>query len=118
MFKRHFNLFLLLLIFAFGQISLVSHEISHYADIYADSNNVQQKQGANPSESHQKTDKDVFIKTCVTCLAYSIIAASNIVNPVIFRLAMLEQHYYLADGVVSFSRHFTFYPARAPPVLV
>ena len=124
MLKRRLNLFVLLFTFAFAQIGMVTHEISHYADV----SRVEQTQVHQASElqnqqphqlaGRQSKDQDSINKPCTTCLAYSAIGNSHLVNPFVFNLAVFEQHYFLVDKTAHFARHFSHYPARAPPTLV
>ena len=135
MFKRQFNLFVLLFAFAFAQIGMVTHEISHYADAsrleqteahQVDEVQTQQayqakelqKQQPHQLAGRQTKDQDSLNKPCTTCLAYSAIGNGHLVNAFVFNVAVFEQHYFLADETAHFARHFNHYPARAPPTLV
>lgn len=118
MLMRRFNLFLLLLTFAFAQIGLVTHELSHFADTNSVVQKTQQIQSSHQSDERQKQDKDSLNKSCPTCLAYSIIASSHTINAFVLTLAVFEQHYFLAIEASGLNCHFRYYPARAPPILV
>ena len=117
MFKRQFNLFVLLFAFAFAQIGMVMHEISHYADAKTSHRYIEQTQAFQLGAT-QNNDQDSLNKPCTTCLAYSAIGHGHLVNNFVFNVAVFEQHYFLANENVHFTRHVSYYPARAPPSLV
>ena len=124
MFKRQFNLFVLLFTFAFAQIGMVTHEISHYGVTskfeQAQVHQADELQNQQPHQlaGRQSKDQDSINKPCTTCLAYSAIGNSHLVNPFVFNVAVFEQHYLLTDVTAQSDRHFSNYPARAPPTLV
>lgn len=89
----------LILLFAFTQIGVATHEISHFAD-----DNTQHQQEKN---SHQNQ--------CEQCLNYGHAAVADITPVFTFDVSPIEQIFSANLFVSSFSVAVSFYSARAPP---
>jgi hypothetical protein len=89
----------LILLFAFTQIGVATHEISHLAD-----GNTQHQQDQN---NHQNQ--------CEQCLSYGHAAVADITPVFTFDFTPAEQIFTASVLASSFSAATSFYSARAPP---
>ena len=110
MFKRNCQLLMLLFAFAFAQLGMLTHEITHYSDV----NQVT----VDYNQQHKKNTPQETQSPCVTCLAYGGLSSLDTVTPMVFTFDASEQYYFVFDNTQHFTRHFSNSLARAPPVLV
>jgi hypothetical protein len=88
----------LVLLFAFTQMGVATHEISHFT-----------------SSKHQQQDQNSHETQCGQCLSYSQAAAADIVHAFAFESSPAD-HIYVSAELDLFASSFTsFYSARAPP---
>lgn len=97
MLQRTFIHVCLILLFAFTQMGVATHEISHFTD-------EQQQQDKN----HQQSQ-------CEQCLVLSHAASAPLAYSFVFASTPLEQLYFAELSASAFSRTATLYSARAPP---
>lgn len=90
----------LVLLFAFTQMGVATHEISHLAD------NKQHQQDQNHHENQ-----------CGQCLSYSHTAVADLTPSFNFQVPPAEYLFAASESANSFSASPTFYSARAPPTL-
>ncbi len=88
----------LVLLFAFTQMGVATHEISHLTD------NKQHQQDQNNHENQ-----------CGQCLSYSHTAVADLAPTFTFQVAPAERIFVARESSNSFSATSTFYSARAPP---
>lgn len=91
--------FLLIFLFAFTQIGVVTHEISHFSD----------------AAKHSQQDKNTSAEQCGQCISYAQVAIG--LQPHAFEL-----HDFITSFELNSSKRFnlqpsllTAYAARAPP---
>ena len=90
----------LILLFAFTQMGVATHEISHFSD-----NNQQHQQDQNSHESQ-----------CGQCLVYSHAATADVGHSLTFDVAPTD-HIFVAEAFSpSASALSNAYSARAPPL--
>lgn len=99
MLQRAIVHFSLILLFAFTQMGVATHEISHLTD-----NN----------QSHQQ-DKNSHESQCGQCLAYSHAATADVSNPYVFDVSAVVQVYTLGAFTSTTLTTSSVYSARAPP---
>lgn len=102
MFKRAAIHFLLVFLFAFTQMGVATHEISHYA---------------NPAKvKHSQQDKNSPTEQCGQCIAYAQVA--NGLQSQSFVLPGSNASFAIASTVdhQHYSHHHAAYSARAPPL--
>ena len=109
MLQRYVIHFALIFLFAFTQIGVVTHEISHLTDAAA---HMQQKQS---QQEQQSPTKHTAAEQCEQCLHYAKVANGLALTD--FSLSVIS-----ADAIATFSdssdfqSHFSSaYSARAPP---
>lgn len=101
MLQRAFIHLSLILLFAFTQMGVATHEISHLTDT--------QKQHQE-DKSHQQSQ-------CEQCLVLSHAASAPLAYSVVFVSTSIIQFYFAEQTASSVSRAATPYSARAPPSL-
>jgi cytochrome c-type biogenesis protein CcmH/NrfF len=100
MLQRFFVHFSLILLFAFTQMGVATHEISHLSD----------------GKQQQQQDKNNHKSQCEQCLSYSHAANAPLAHSFTFAVAQTE-HVFVACKVASTTSASTpFYNARAPPI--
>lgn len=98
MFKRFAANFALIFLFAFVQIGVSTHEISHFSD----------------ATQHSQQDKNTHSQ-CAQCISYAEVAGGLPVPSFTF-LVDSARFTLIADHQLSFhSHHSNYYAARAPP---
>ncbi len=102
MFKRLAIHFLLVFLFAFTQIGVATHEISHYAD---------------PAK-HSQQDKNSPAEQCGQCIAYAQVASGLQAQP--FLLPNSDARFETTSHVnfSHYATHHAAYSARAPPITI
>lgn len=99
MLQRIFIHLSLVLLFAFTQMGVATHEISHLTD-----NNQQHQQDQNNTESQ-----------CEQCLSYSHAAVADLAPAFTFLVAPAEHIFTASEFTSTLSANLSFYSARAPP---
>ena len=91
--------FLLIFLFAFTQIGVATHEISHFSD----------------NKKHQQQDKNTAAEQCGQCIAYAQVASG--LQPQVFVLHAFETRFEFNSSSRSNLQPslLTAYTARAPP---
>jgi len=89
----------LILLFAFTQIGVATHEISHLTD----------------GDTQHQQDQNNHQNQCEQCLSYSHAAVADIAPVFTFDFTPAEQIFTASVFVSSFSAATSFYSARAPP---
>lgn len=89
----------LILLFAFTQMGVVTHEISHLSD----------------SKQHQQ-DQNNHKNQCEQCLGYSHTAVADLTPTFTFEVTPTEPIFATREFTSSFSVTSSFYSARAPPI--
>ena len=100
MLQRFALQFLLIFLFAFTQIGVATHEISHFQD---------------STRQHQQ-DKNTAAEQCAQCIAYAQVASG--LQTQSFILPSFDAH-FAASAYYFFNvtfRHAASYAARAPPL--
>jgi len=99
MLKRYAVHFALIVLFAFTQIGLAAHEISH----------------ANAFKQHSQQDKKTANEPCAQCISYAQVAGAIVPDGMVlaqfdasFSL-LIPQHVHTLNNAIS------AYAARAPP---
>jgi len=102
MFQRAAIHFLLVFLFAFTQIGVATHEISHYAD----------------SAKHSQQDKNSPTEQCGQCIAYAQVASGLQSQP--FLLPNSDASFETTSHVdfSHYASHHAAYSARAPPITI
>lgn len=99
MLQRFALQFLLIFLFAFAQIGVAAHEISHYSD----------------AAKHQQ-DQNTAAEQCAQCLAYAQVAsglqAQPFILPTVDAQFAASTHYFFN----AITRQTAAYAARAPPI--
>ncbi len=106
MFKRLSIHIALVLLFAFAQISAVTHEISHFKEV------------ANHSQqSPSKQDQNTHSEQCEQCISFAKIAGGLVAQS--FVLPVLQASFIASTphSTQFLSQPHTAYAARAPPPL-
>jgi len=99
MLKRYCLNFILVVLFAFTQMGVISHEISHFKQL-----------------THQnKTDKNTTSEQCGQCIAYAQLANTAPANVFIIPIIEAEFHFATAHVANLTTRLSAPYSARAPP---
>jgi len=90
---------LLILLFAFTQIGVVTHEISHFNEV----------------TKHSKQDKNTPVEQCGKCISYSQVASG--LQSQVFTLASFDAKFEVTSSYYfnNQSSLQTAYAARAPP---
>lgn len=101
MLQRFFVHFSLITLFAFTQIGIVTHEISHFSDL------AQQSQHDQNKPNHQ----------CEQCLTHAGLTSGLIPQAFVFALAQTVLITTIYSKVEFFSTILHFYSSRAPPQL-
>ena len=99
MLKRYAVHFALIVLFAFTQIGLAAHEISH----------------VNEFKQHSQQDKKAAAEPCAQCLSYAQVAGAIVPDGIV--LAHFDASFSL-DAFQHFnalSKSHSAYAARAPP---
>jgi len=104
MFQRFLVHFCLVLLFAFTQIDIATHEISHFSD------NKTQSQ-----ETRSKQDKNSHDSQCEKCISYANAAASGLARALIFDVAHADNSFESGYQAGFQSTPHLAYSARAPP---
>lgn len=101
MLQRFALQFLLIFLFAFTQIGVATHEISHYSD---------------QAQKQHQPDQNTVAEQCAQCLAYAQVASGLQAQP--FVTPMLDGHFSASTGYFfnTLTRHSAVYSARAPPL--
>lgn len=99
MLQRIFVHLSLILLFAFTQMGVATHEISHLTD---------------RNQPHQQ-DKNSHESQCGQCLTYSHAATADVSPPYVFGVTPVVQVYTLGAFASSTLTTSSFYSARAPP---
>ncbi len=134
MFKRQVHLCVLLFAFAFAQVGLLTHEVSHYTNLNQaklSQTNLNQSlvsnqandlkltsASPNQQDSPNNPDQDTTKTHCVTCLAFSGIASANMVVLLVFAFDSAAESYFSLTKTAHLTRYFSNSHARAPPKLV
>lgn len=89
---------LLVFLFAFTQIGVATHEISHFSD-----------------SAKQQQDKNTTTEQCAQCIAYAQVASGLQAQP--FILPTFDAHFSASTHYFfnAITRHAAAYAARAPP---
>ena len=92
--------FLLIFLFAFTQIGVAAHEISHFPDA---------------AKQHQQ-DQNTAAEQCAQCIAYAQVASGLQAQP--FILPTFDAHFATSTHYFfnAITRHAAAYAARAPPL--
>lgn len=99
MLQRIFIHLSLILLFAFTQMGVVTHEISHLAE------SKQQQQDQNSHESQ-----------CEQCLSHSATADTDLSHTFTFQVAAPSRIFLVSNPAHAVSASASFYSARAPPL--
>jgi len=100
MLQRFFIHFSLILLFAFTQMGVATHAISHLAE---------------DSEQHQQ-DQNNHESQCGQCLVYSHAATADVGHSLTFDVAPAD-HVFVAEALLPSATTLpTAYSARAPPL--
>lgn len=99
MLQRAFIHLSLVLLFAFTQMGVATHEISHFTE---------------NSKQHQQ-DKNHHQNQCEQCIAFSHAANAPLAHSFVFNSTSTEQIFFADNPVSSISSLTTLYSARAPP---
>lgn len=107
MLQRYVIHFALVFLFAFTQIGVVTHEISHVTDTYQHSQQDQKSQS-----------KQTIAEQCAQCLNYAKVASGLELS--VFKIpAIISAPNALCCQNVSFESSFiSAYAARAPPQII
>ena len=89
----------LIVVFAFTQIGMTAHQISHYAD---------------HQEQHQQ-DKNSHEEQCGQCITYSHIADATVAHDFWLSITTADPVFSADTATPHFSLKSRFYGARAPP---
>lgn len=102
MLQRFFVHLSLVVLFAFTQMGVATHEISHLSDL----------------TQHSQQDKNTSNHACAKCITYASIAAGLITQAFVFAIhhSALTVTLYVSAYFASTSRQS--YSARAPPLSV
>lgn len=100
MLQRFALQFLLIFLFAFAQIGVFTHEISHYSDL---------------ASQHQQ-DQNTAAEQCAQCITYAQVASGLQAQP--FILPTFDAHFAASTHYFfnTLTRHSAVYSARAPPI--
>lgn len=111
MFKRLSIHLALIFLFAFAQIGVVTHEISH-VEGHINHNQVKHSQ-QDPTEQH----KDIHSEQCEQCISFAKIAGGLVAQS--FVLPILQASFISSSQLETqtTSQPHTAYAARAPPYL-
>lgn len=99
MLKRAFTHLSLVLLFAFTQMGVVTHAISHIGD----------------NHSHQKQEQNNTENQCGQCLSLSHVENANLTPIFDFELTPSDNTFAVSTLPSFTSSATTFYSARAPP---
>lgn len=116
MLRRLLLTFSLIALFGLAQIGAVTHEISHYADIGAQSQ--QQNNNNNTQKSTDKNSSSTHGHTCEKCVSYAELGGAISNSPIALSLADTKN--LLSSGTLQIftAAKLYSYSARAPPSLV
>ncbi len=110
MFKRISIHVALIFLFAFAQIGVVTHEISHVEDF------AQHSQLDASKQDPSKQDKNTHSEQCEQCISFAKIAGGLVAQS--FVLPSLQASFVagIPASTQTLSQPHTAYAARAPPV--
>ncbi len=99
MLKRYAVHFALIVLFAFTQISLAAHEISH----------------VNEFKQHSQQDKKAASEPCAQCLSYAQVAGAIVPDGVVLAHFNASFSLHASQHFNALSKSHSAYAARAPP---
>jgi len=99
MLQRFLVHFGLVLLFAFTQIGISTHEISHFSDV----------------KTQSQQDKNTHDSQCEKCIGYANAAASGLAYAFLFDAAHTESSFETSYQASFQSTPHLAYSARAPP---
>ena len=100
MLRRFFAIFGLIFLFAFAQIGLVSHQISHLTE----------------SSQPSKQDQNTHSIQCAQCIGYAKAVDFYAVTPFLFTPVKIGISKPLSIHLLATLRFVFYFSARAPPV--
>lgn len=101
MFKRLFIHVALVFLFAFAQISAITHEISHFEDVV----------------KHSQQDQNTHSEPCEQCISFAKIAGGLPSQIYVLPSLLADVIGITATTTQALSQPYTAYAARAPPSL-